>query len=303
MLSTALFALLPATAVLAASSSTCKPDFQSRSVSVVSNDGNLEWGTGELKPEGVVAFQSVSQDDPEFIFTKMDASWNNTYLIRPLNTYENLLAGLIPGGNGFQWVTPPEGVAAVNIECDYCSTSDPAQLYGAFAKGCRIMDTNQNWCARVRDGVIGESVRLLPCTGTDNEKFTFMLGKNGASAVPSNTATSTITTSSYGPTSGPWVYSGSGSASVDILSVSGALEAGESSSSSSSSVSTSLDKWLPVLLGLLVGNILLTVIVAGFTVLSFLRRRQGRSYRRVSMRDDASKPFMFEPKPYNGNHE
>ncbi|KAH8829932.1 hypothetical protein DL96DRAFT_908730 [Flagelloscypha sp. PMI_526] len=295
MLYTALLALLPATAVLAMTSPTCNPDFKSRSVSVVSDDGYLEWGTGELKPSGVVAFQRVTQDDPEFIFTKMDASWNNTYLIRPLNTYENLLAGLIPGGNGFQWVTPPDGVVSVNIECDYCSSSDPAHLFGAFAKGCRIMDANQNWCARVRDGLIGESVRLLPCTGTDNEKFTFMLGKNDAYS-----GVSTTTTASSEPTSGPWLYSDSGSTSAGTLSVSGALEAGDSTSSSSSG---SIDKWIPALLGLLAGNLLLTFIVTCFTILSFLRRRQERTYVPVSVKDDVQRPFMLDPKAYKDDHE
>ncbi|KAH8813378.1 hypothetical protein DL96DRAFT_1758744 [Flagelloscypha sp. PMI_526] len=78
-------------------------------------------------------------------------------------------------------------------------------------------------------------------------------------------------------TSGAAVLSNSASTTDDsTLSVSGALE-GESSPASSS-----FDKWAPAIVGLLSGNMFLTLLLAAFTIFTCFRRRQARTYAPLS---------------------
>ncbi|KAH8810526.1 hypothetical protein DL96DRAFT_1716765 [Flagelloscypha sp. PMI_526] len=87
---------------------------------------------------------------------------------------------------------------------------------------------------------------------------------------------------------------GPGSAHAGGNAVSGALDV-----RSSSSTSSSFDKWIPAILGLLAGNVALTLLVAGSMVFGCLRRKPARTYARVAgTTGDEQKGFMLEPREY-----
>ncbi|KAH8799203.1 hypothetical protein DL96DRAFT_1687902 [Flagelloscypha sp. PMI_526] len=112
---------------------------------------------------------------------------------------------------------------------------------------------------------------------------------------PQNSDTSTSSASDIAPNdnaAAALLSSGAATMNGDNVLASGALEGDVSSSSS-------FDKWIPTILGLLSGNIALTLLVAGLAISAFIRRRQSRSYAPVSGVDQHEQGrFMQERREY-----